>query len=182
LGNYFRPGPDTQAGPFEILISPGEGIPQIYVEGNLGPHRPDTAMDEWSIVGYGWGEEGVAPETYRTRTPFPVPLVTATSAEVAYEQVLDGAGATAPQRDAVDRRVVGEVRNGTGAIIDSLEQVGGYPELEPDQPPADSDHDGMPDNWEMQQGLDPNDPSDGNGDLDGDGYTNGEEYLHALAR
>jgi hypothetical protein len=30
-------------------------------------------------------------------------------------------------------------------------------------------------------GLDPEDASDGNGDLDGDGYTNIEEYLHFLS-
>ncbi|MBU1269923.1 MAG: hypothetical protein KJ583_02500 [Nanoarchaeota archaeon] len=41
----------------------------------------------------------------------------------------------------------------------------------------DSDGDGMPDDWEILYGLDPNDPTDANGDLDGDGFTNLEEYL-----
>jgi pectate lyase len=44
--------------------------------------------------------------------------------------------------------------------------------------PVDSDHDGMPDEWEKKYGLDPNDPSDAAKDLDGDGYTNLEEYLN----
>lgn len=44
----------------------------------------------------------------------------------------------------------------------------------------DTDHDGMPDDWERQKGLDPGDPSDGSKDRDGDGYTNMEEYLHSL--
>jgi hypothetical protein len=38
----------------------------------------------------------------------------------------------------------------------------------------------MPDRWERQMNLNPDDASDGNGDLDADGYTNIEEYLHSL--
>jgi hypothetical protein len=38
----------------------------------------------------------------------------------------------------------------------------------------------MPDDWEIKRGLNPNNASDGNGDLDQDGYTNIEEYLHSL--
>jgi len=72
-------------------------------------------------------------------------------------------------------------RNGTGSIIDSPDDVGGYPELASGSPPIDSDHDGMPDDWELNNGLDPKDASDGNGDLDQDGYTNIEEYLYSLS-
>ncbi len=89
-----------------------------------------------------------------------------------------GAGAVLPKRDAVDIRIVGEVRNGTGKIIDDEEQVGGWPELKSAEPPDDSDKDGMPDDWEKQHGFDPDDPADGNGDSDADGYTNLEEYLN----
>ncbi|MFO7990698.1 MAG: Ig-like domain-containing protein [Thermoplasmata archaeon] len=41
---------------------------------------------------------------------------------------------------------------------------------------ADSDGDGMPDEWEIEHGLDPNDPDDADKDPDGDGKTNLEEY------
>jgi pectate lyase len=47
--------------------------------------------------------------------------------------------------------------------------------------PADTDHDGMPDDWERQHNLNPTDPADGNVDPIGDGYTNLERYLHELA-
>jgi hypothetical protein len=178
IGNYFVPGQDTQPGPFEILF-PG-GAPRIYVEGNLGPHRPDPGMDDWALVGFGWGEEGVAPEDYRSFEPFVVPSITTMNADEAKELVLQEAGATQPQRDPVDRRVVEDVKQGTGHIIDSPEDVGGYPELEGGFSPKDSDHDGMPDAWEMEMDLDPYDPLDRNGDLDRDGYTNLEEYLFSL--
>lgn len=42
--------------------------------------------------------------------------------------------------------------------------------------PCDSDGDGMSDNWETSHGLNPCDPSDGNGDPDADGLTNEQEY------
>ena len=57
--------------------------------------------------------------------------------------------------------------------------VGGWPEYRSAEPPADGDHDGMPDAWETAHGLNPADPADGPADADGDGYTNVEEYLNA---
>ena len=47
---------------------------------------------------------------------------------------------------------------------------------------VDTDHDGLPDEWEMANGLDPNDPTGDNGPLgdpDGDGLNNLQEYLAA---
>jgi len=45
----------------------------------------------------------------------------------------------------------------------------------------DTDGDGMPDYWEIKHGLNPNDPSDANGDFDQEGYSNLEEYLNEIA-
>ena len=44
----------------------------------------------------------------------------------------------------------------------------------------DTDGDGMPDAWEQANGLDPNDPSDANGDINGDGYTNIEKWINGI--
>ena len=65
-------------------------------------------------------------------------------------------------------------------VIDSPRQVGGYPKLATGTPPRDSDHDGMPDSWEQQMGLNPNDPSDSSLSAEDEGYTNIELYLHTL--
>jgi len=178
VGNYFVPGPSTNPGPYEIL-SP-EGDPKIYVKDNIGPHRSDPNMDEWAIVGFKWGQEGVAPVKHRSSTKFETPHISTQSAVEVMNIVLAEAGATATQRDAIDSRIVEDVKNRTGKIIDSPDQVGGYPDLSGGVPPADSDHDGMPDEWERKMNLNPDDASDGHGDLDADGYTNIEEYLHSL--
>lgn len=178
IGNYFIAGPSTNPWPYEILFP--QGNPKIYVEDNIGPHRPDTNMDEWAIVGFKWGREGIAPVKHRSGTKFKTPQISIQSSDEVMEIVLAEAGATAPQRDTIDLRIIDDVKNHTGKIIDSPEQVGGYPKLSGGIPPFDSDHDGMPDEWERQMNLNPDDPSDGSGDLDADGYTNIEEYLHSL--
>ncbi|MCM1356296.1 MAG: thrombospondin type 3 repeat-containing protein [Staphylococcus sp.] len=65
-------------------------------------------------------------------------------------------------------------------IITDIRQMGGYPEYK-GTPYVDSDNDGMPDAWELANGLNPNDPSDANGDCTGDGYTNIEKYINGIS-
>jgi hypothetical protein len=96
-----------------------------------------------------------------------------------FNLVLNNAGAITPVRDAVDTRVVTQVTNRTGSIIDSQAEVGGWPVYNPGTALIDNDHDGMPDSWETLQGLDPFDPSDRNIQAPS-GYTWIEEYINGL--
>lgn len=64
-------------------------------------------------------------------------------------------------------------------IITDIAQMGGYPEYK-GTPYIDTDGDGMPDEWEITNGLNPNDPSDANGDCNGDGYTNIEKFINGI--
>lgn len=184
VGNIFIAGPASFRERFEILVNPsrkyGVAQPKIYVAGNTGPHRRDAGADEWSLVGFGWSDREPAPISMRSRARFDVAPVTHTDANSGLIQVLAQAGATRPVRDPVDQRVVADVKARTGQIIDSPEEVGGYPALAQGTPPTDSDHDGMPDAWELARGLDPLDSADGHTDPDGDGYTCVEDYLHSL--
>ena len=77
-------------------------------------------------------------------------------------------------------RIVSEILNGTGRVIDKPSDVGGWPVLETGTAYTDTDKDGMPDDWETARGLNPNDPADGSLDRDSDGYTNVEEFLNSL--
>lgn len=65
-------------------------------------------------------------------------------------------------------------------IITDPRQMGGYPEYK-GTPYIDTDKDGMPDKWEIANGLNPNDPSDANEDCTGDGYTNIEKYINGIS-
>ncbi len=126
----------------------------------------------------------VRPQSRRflTSRPFPAPAVRTTSPEQAYTEVLRGAGATRPQRDAVDKRIIADVINRSGALLkNDPNTVGGWPLLSQGVPYSDSDQDGISDTWELDHGLDPHSTADGNVDGDGDGWTNFEEFLHELA-
>ena len=123
-----------------------------------------------------WTEE--TQRAFKQSEPLPVAPVTTSDAATAYQQVLEKAGASLPARDAVDARMVNDVKNRTGRIIDDELTVGGWPTLASTPAPPDTDKDGMPDAWETAHGLNPNDPSDASGDTDRDGYTHIEEWLN----
>ena len=65
-------------------------------------------------------------------------------------------------------------------VITDPRQMGGYPEYKAWQPYVDTDNDGMPDAWEVANGLNPNDAGDAVLDCNGDGYTNIEKYINAI--
>jgi pectate lyase len=103
------------------------------------------------------------------------------SAESALARVLAESGAVLPKRDAADLRVVDDVRNRTGKIIASQDEVGGWPPFAlAEAAVIDTDQDGIPDGWEREHGLNPNDPDDAARTAP-DGYTWLEKYLNELA-
>ncbi len=73
-----------------------------------------------------------------------------------------------------------DIKNRRGKLLDSQDEVGGWPELKSKPALKDLDRDGMADAWEVANNLDPKKPEDRNGDADNDGYTNLEEYLISL--
>ncbi len=180
VGNYYKPGPNTEVKYGIRAINPGTAGAGIFVKGNIGPQRENETLPDINIVN---------PDSrqFVVSSPFPAAPITTTSAAQAYDQVLGDAGANkgldctgsfVMRRDPIDVRIVADVQNGTGKIIDDPSQVGGWLAIAPAAPCADSDHDGMPDAWEQRCGFNPNDPSDAAQDSDGDGYTNIEEFLN----
>ncbi|MBN1361688.1 MAG: hypothetical protein JW993_13915 [Sedimentisphaerales bacterium] len=174
VANYLRPGPSSTASHPVTVNSPSQM--RFYMHGNV--FDGNKALTEDNARFFNAVEmEGVR-QVEIGAEPFEMPPVRTVSAQEAYEDVLAGVGASLPIRDAVDTRIVREVRDRTGSVIDSQNQVGGWPEYRAASPAPDSDHDGMADAWEQQHGLDANDPGDGSSDQDGDGYTNVEEFLN----
>ena len=202
VANYYKPGPATT--PDERLyriVSPssrqeGEGYGKWYVAGNVVEGSPDVTADNWNGgVQPQHGEKYLA--ALKADEPWDAMPIDEQTAEEAYRSVLEHAGASL-SRDAADARIIEETRGGyatyEGAtyeqnnrvanpdekcgIIDSPADVGGWPELTSRPAPADTDGDGMSDEWEARYGFDANDDSDGPTDKDADGYTNVEEYLN----
>jgi pectate lyase len=174
--NHYIPGANTSSGVNAIEVKNGGECPSlqsgsVMVTHNIGPGRLTDTGDDWNIVK--GGTSG-----YRTDSlPFTLSGITEDSVESVKENVLTSAGATAPTRDAVDTRIVNDVRNLTGAAVGSPPA---WPTLAAGTALSDADNDGMPDSWETAHGLNPNSSADGNLDRDGDGYTNIEEYINSL--
>jgi len=188
IGNYYKAGPDTRLDRYEVTMSKfPETEPRFYLRDNIGPHRPDASSDEWAIVGdssSGLGKDWMrVPASKKHQRPEPWPAspvpITIHPVKEAYDLVLAKAGATVPKRDAVDLRVLQDVRMKTGTCINDPSEVGGWPTIEPGTPPLDTDHDGMPDEWEKKHQLDPANPADGSKKAPG-GYTWVEEYINSL--
>ncbi len=175
VGNVIKPGVGSRGTAQGISLSNHKPATRIYVRDNIWAAKPERTKDPWNIVRAGSRPELAAA---RSSEPLPTPPVATQAASETLETVLAHVGCTRPVRDVVDARVVSEVRAGTGRFIDSQEDVGGWPLYASKEPPPDSDHDGMPDQWEEKHAFNPNDASDGPKDRDGDGYTNVEEYLN----
>jgi hypothetical protein len=156
----------------------------------------DTQQGDWDMYRIHYADTAL-PAEYRRDEPLSAGnyAVAVMPAERALESVLADVGANArlnangaweSNADAVDRRVLDDVRHGRGegathegnrVHYRDPNEVGGYPRIEPGKPYEDADHDGMADAWERERDLDPGDADDRNGDEDGDGYTNLEEFL-----
>jgi hypothetical protein len=170
IGNRYIPGPSMTGRVQPCLIL---GVPtQVFLRDNLGAIRTQSSDPE-SMAMVGAGRQ--------VDEEFDCPPVVTHAAKDLHLFVLPYVGATLPRRDSADARLVQDVHDRTGRIINHPRQVGGWPELQSDTPPADADTDGMPDAWETTHGFDPDIAADGNADADGDGYTNVEEYLNATA-
>ncbi len=176
VNDIWKKGPSTYATYDDVAwLNPNT---QVFALGNYGPLCPSGCGDEWQLGFLSeMGSHGPAdPSIYRAPAPFAVPPVTTYATSDLTTIVLANVGASLPARDEVDARIVADVLAGTGAIG----QGSGYPTLDATAPPADTDHDGIPDDWELAHGLSPADPGDRNDDSDGNGYTNLEEYLNEI--
>ncbi len=187
VSNYYLPGPATRV---YTLLKPDPGDPErgmrAFMEGNIIVGKPEFDADNWkAAVGPAEGLTKV-----RADKPLFEPFVRTHSAQAAFESVLADVGATFPRQDAVDRRIIADVlkrthvfvgsRSKLPGIIDTPGDAGGWPEYQSAAAPLDTDHDGIPDEWEVAHGLDPKDPADGSA-YRPDGRTNLEWYLNELA-
>ena len=176
VNNYCKAGPSSM-GDYKWLGSVVHS--RAYFSGNCS--NGTYPSDQWSLVTFRNNFSPSETETFKLSQPIPFAPVKTDDAKTAYERVLADVGATFPERDAVDIRIINDVKNGTGRIINNEDEVGGWPELRSAAPPEDSDSDGMPDEWEKKHNLNPDDYFDTKaGNLSPEGYTNIEVYLNGL--
>jgi len=204
VANYYKPGPATEPGETSYRIaSPSmrkekADFGKWFIAGNVIEGHETVTADNWN--------GGVQPQGgasnlqfVKLEEPWPSMPINQQTAIEAYNFVLENAGATLPKRDPIDIRLINETKGGyatyegssyklkksladkskKSGIIDSQKDVGGWPRLESISAPKDSDHDGMPDEWEYKNNLNKENPDDRN-ILDADGYTMLEKYLNSI--
>ncbi len=175
VGNYLISG--TNSTPNGIAYLTGSPYNRAYFSGNY--YNGKLPKNPWELVKYkaSWTDSDIS--NYKQKQPFETGPVQTEDANSAYEQILKTGGASLPKRDAVDRRIVDDVKHHSGKIILSQDEVGGWPMLKSGKAPTDTDLDGMPDNFERKHGLNSNNTEDGNTVAE-DGYTMLETYLNTI--
>jgi hypothetical protein len=190
INNYYKPGaataPELKFVHATYQEEKSKGVGEWYLHGNV--METDIQLTRKNNLGLDLSELKQNKNVI-SKTPFDVAAAIHTqTAKEAYNDVLQSAGAYLPKRDAVDKRVVEETRTGTASgrgvfgkpgIIDHPDAVGGWPLLLSAKAPLDTDNDGMPDDWELKNGLNPKDMEDRN-KIGSDGYSMLEKYLNEL--
>jgi hypothetical protein len=216
INNYYKPGPITpldQPISYRIL-KPESGrdkrfthmFGQAYIHGNIIEGNDKVTKNNWDG---GVQVEGVPDkqrllDSIRVNKPLPMAKISIMDTRKAYDFTLSNAGANLPVRDAVDKRIIEQVKTGKityvengktalgkafvkrrlpedsykKGIISDISQVGGYPEYK-GKPYKDSDNDGIPDTWEIKNGLNPKDASDA-AKITKNGYSNIENYINSV--
>ncbi|WP_372772680.1 polysaccharide lyase family 1 protein [Mangrovibacterium sp.] len=201
VNNYFKAGPATKKSIRNRILDLTQsffdesrnpdvlGAGWFYIDGNVVVGFPAVSNNNW--------EEGVQgeaiTENIKSRSKLSKPIIQTAiktdKAEAAYRKIVRYVGANL-YRDAVDKRIVAELksgretfgksyRGGRNGIIDSQNDVGGWPELKSKTPLPDSDNDGMPDQWEEQNNSDFQTADNNAKNIDRN-YTNIEVYINSL--
>lgn len=194
INNYYKAGPATNKSVQFRIVNPSktETIPfgKYYVGGNYVEGSMEVTQNNVLGVQMGNGTEQDKKEALLS-APIPFSPVTSQTATDAYYLVLQQVGAS-HRRDTLDQRIINDVKNKTGRIIDvqggfphgtAYElTVNAWPALKSLPAPLDSDSDGMPDDWERKNGLNPNNNSDAAIVKLHRYYTNIEVYINSLTR
>lgn len=197
VNNYFKYGPSTNKNVRFRIVNPGKRespyIPfgKFYVTGNYVDGANDVSNNNW--LGIEMGNNGTLDDKKEAVTDQPIPAldIPVQTAAAAYEAVLSFGGASF-RRDTMDSRIISNVKNRTGGFIDvqggfahgtAYElTVNAWPALQSVPAPADTDKDGMPDEWEKKKGLNATDASDAAQYKLSKTYTNIEVYLNDLLK
>lgn len=193
VNNYYKPGPSTSKKVLSRIVNPWKSatIPfgKYYVNGNFVEGAPGITADNWQGVSLGEGNQKDS-DIVRMQLPHQGIDIPTSPAITAFEDVMKYAGAS-KSRDLVDARITTEVKERTGKIIDvqggfphgtPYEQTkGAWPTLRSLPAPIDTDKDGMPDDWEISNGLNAM-SDDANGFRLSRFYSNIEIYINSLIK
>ncbi|NCB83575.1 MAG: pectate lyase [Bacteroidia bacterium] len=198
VNNYYKPGPASKTNKYFINPYADDGknhqpagiFGRFYLKGNVMEGNRAITKNNVSGVKMGSNFAEFAPNVTLneliSNTEFSIPKPKTQSAKKAYQSVLKSAGCSLV-RDVLDMRYVNETRTGTftfkgskgssNGLIDSQNDVGGWPVYNSLPAPPDTDGDGIPDGW-----LEKRYPGKKSTDLNKNGYTYLEVYLNSIVK
>lgn len=195
VNNYYKYGPSTNSKVKRRIVNPSKqdsppiGFGKFYVNGNYVDGAKDVTTNNWLGIDMGDGTDADKRSAVVDKE-FSVSAITPQSAVDAYTCVLQCVGASFPVRDTLDLRIINDVKNRTGGMIDVqggyphgtpyAQTVNAWPALRSTPAPADTDKDGMPDDWEKKKGLNAGNAADASAYTLDKLYTNIEVYVNSL--
>jgi hypothetical protein len=196
VNNYYKYGPSTSASTSikYMVINPYKDLPSLpygkyFLEGNYVDGSTTNTTNNWrgAVMNSGTANDTTSAKVTVPFTASNIANINTHTAQQTYDYVLASAGASLPKRDTLDKRIVNDVKNRTGRLIDVqggyphatpyAQTVNAWPTLGSITAPTDTDHDGMPDSWETVRGLNAALATDRNL-YNINGYTNLENYLN----
>jgi hypothetical protein len=189
INNYYKPGPNTHKNAAKNILDPSKtddlpyGIYFLY--GNILEGNKDVNANNMAGV-----TTGVDPSIF-LKIPHPSEAIDTEAPTNAYKSVIMHVGASF-KRDTLDQRIINDMIDGKGKVIDvqggfphgtayEISKVA-WPELRSGNPPVDRDKDGIPDKWEIEHHLDPNDSNDAIKSTLQFPYANIEVYLNSIIK
>jgi hypothetical protein len=193
VNNYYKYGPNTNKNVKSRIVNPWGKEPTIpigkyYINGNYVDGNVDVTVNNWKG---GVDIEKTQNPDYRKiklENPFKSVEIITEYASDAYNAVLLKAGCSLPNRDTLDARIIENVKNRTGGFIDVQggfphgtdyeKTINAWPTLKTSTALIDTDADGMPDEWEIKNKLNPNDSKDASNFTLNKNYCNIEMYVN----
>ena len=175
IGNYLQHGHGT-------LRRPGmdiRGNTPIYIRDNFDSQFRWSAKQAQSTVAHNANNQISSHSPLLSNEPlFKSSGIKIRDIPYVRDQVLNSAG-TSNNPHLVEKVILSKIKERESGTINSPEEMGGYGKDTAGEAPADRDGDGIPDDFELENGSDPS-VKDANSDANKDGYTNIENYINSF--
>ena len=201
INNYYQQGLVTQNNDIQRVMHKlaysANNDPEIYIAGNIvwpgvltNPSADNWFMFSIFLNSGNYAANDPVPIEFKQNSPFSLmgSPIQIENANDAYNTVVNDVGSNATvsstgeivyYTDNLDMSYINKVKSRSSNLYRSVNQYD-YPRLPSNTPYKDDDLDGMPNDWEIAKGLDPNNAEDRNGDENGNGYTNLEDFLNRV--